>query len=363
MCILHNLLRRTELNRIVLVTGGAGYIGSHVCKALAQSGFLPITYDNLCSGNEEAVKWGPFEHGDIRDRKRLAEVIRTYNPASIMHFAALIQVAESVNDPSTYYDNNVHGSHCLLEEARLHGIRNMVFSSTAAVYGTPDCDVISEDAQLKPINPYGHTKLAMENMIRNYAQAYDFNTAILRYFNAAGADPEGELGTAYRKDTHIIPLLMKVASGDMDGFKIFGNDYNTPDGTALRDYIHVTDLADAHIRALRHIMREDESLTLNIGTNQGRSVREVLDAARHVTSKPILAEECDRRAGDPDILVADARSANKVLSWHPQYSDIETIIRTAWNWRQRQTSVNGPWVEDVNPASLQPLNVGALRAA
>jgi len=351
------------LSRTVLVTGGAGYIGSHVCKALAQQGFLPITYDNLCSGNEEAVKWGPFEYGDIRDRKRLAQVIRTYKPVAIMHFAALIQVGESVTDPATYYDNNVHGSQCLLEEARLHGIRNMVFSSTAAVYGTPECDAIPEDAPLNPINPYGHTKLAMENMIRNYAEAYNFNTAILRYFNAAGADPDGELGTAYRKDTHIIPLLMKVASGDMDGFKVFGNDYNTADGTAMRDYIHVTDLADAHIRALRKIISEDKSITLNIGTTQGRSVREVLDAARKVTSKPILAAECDRRAGDPAILVADATAANDVLAWHPQHSDIETIIRTAWNWRQRQTSANGPWVDDVSADAIQSFNVGNLRAA
>lgn len=351
------------MNKVVLVTGGAGYIGSHVCKALAQAGFLPITYDNLCSGNEEAVKWGPFEQGDIRDRKRLAEVIRAYKPASIMHFAALIQVAESVVEPSVYYDNNVHGSQCLLEEARLHGIRNMVFSSTAAVYGTPEMDLIPEDAALKPINPYGHTKLTMENMIRNYAEAYGFNTAILRYFNAAGADPEGELGTAYRKDTHIIPLLMKVASGDMDGFKVFGTDYETPDGTALRDYIHVTDLADAHIRALRHIMRENESVTLNIGTTQGRSVKEVLSAARKVTAQAIDAEDCRRREGDPAILVADARAANEVLSWQPQYSDIETIIQTAWDWRQRQTSVKGPWIEDINPAALQSINVGNLRAA
>jgi len=351
------------LSKVILVTGGAGYIGSHVCKALAQQGFLPITYDNLCSGNEEAVKWGPFEYGDIRDRKRLAEVISTYKPAAIMHFAALIQVADSVSNPSEYYDNNVHGSHCLLEEARLHGVRNMVFSSTAAVYGTPECETITETAPLNPINPYGHTKLAMENMIRNYSEAYDFNTAILRYFNAAGADPDGELGTAYQKDTHIIPLLMKVASGDMDGFKVFGNDYNTPDGTALRDYIHVTDLADAHIRALSHIMHKNESLTLNIGTTQGSSVREVLGAARKVTSKAILAAECDRRAGDPAILVADARKANHVLSWEPQYSDIETIVKTAWSWRQKQTSLNGPWIEDINPAVTKYYNVGNLRAA
>ncbi len=351
------------MERIVLVTGGAGYIGSHVCKALAQQGYLPITYDNLCSGNQEAVKWGPFEHGDIRDRKRLSEVIQTYKPSSIIHFAALIQVAESVADPATYYENNVHGSFCLLEEARRHNIRNMVFSSTAAVYGTPEQGLISENAPLKPINPYGDTKLAMEKMISNYTNAYDFNAAILRYFNAAGADPEGELGTAYRKDSHIIPLLMKVASGDMEGFKVFGTDYDTPDGTALRDYIHVTDLADAHIRALRHIVHKKQSVTLNIGTTSGQSVRQILNAARTVTAQPIVSEDCERRAGDPAILVANAKRANKVLDWHPQYSDVETIIHTAWQWRQKQTSQKGPWLEDINPALLQSLNIGNLRAA
>lgn len=351
------------MERIVLVTGGAGYIGSHVCKALAQQGYLPVTYDNLCSGNEEAVKWGPFEQGDIRDRKRLSEVIQTYKPASIMHFAALIQVAESVSDPATYYDNNVHGSFCLLEEARKHNIRNMVFSSTAAVYGTPNKELICEDTPLNPINPYGNTKLAMENMIRNYTASYDFNAAILRYFNAAGADPEQELGTAYRKDSHIIPLLMKVASGDMDGFKVFGTDYDTPDGTALRDYIHVTDLADAHIRALRFIMNEDESIKLNIGTTQGQSVRQVLQAARKVTSKPIFSQDCERREGDPAILVANAMKANRVLNWQPQYSDVETIIETAWAWRQKQTSIQGPWMEEFNPSLMQPINIGSLRAA
>jgi len=351
------------MNRIVLVTGGAGYIGSHVCKALAQQGYLPVTYDNLCSGNEEAVKWGPFEKGDIRDRKRLAEVITAYRPIAIMHFAALIQVADSVENPSDYYDNNIHGSQCLLEEARLHGINNMVFSSTAAVYGTPENAAIPEDAPLKPINPYGQTKLTMENMIRDYSRAYGLNAAILRYFNAAGADPEGELGTAYKKDTHIIPLLMRVASNDMQGFKVFGTDYDTPDGTALRDYIHVTDLADAHIRALRHIMDKNESVTLNIGTTKGQSVRSVLEAARNVTSKTIDAEDCDRRAGDPAILVADATLANRVLGWQPQYSDIETIIETAWKWRQRQKSQMGPWMEDIDLPMLNPINIGHLRAA
>lgn len=324
------------MRRVVLVTGGAGYIGSHVCKALAANGCLPVTYDNLCSGNEPAVQWGPLEEGDIRDRKRLADVIATYKPSAIMHFAALIQVAESVSNPSKYHDNNVNGSLALLEEARAHGIRNLVFSSTAAVYGQPEGTSLTETSPLNPINPYGETKLAMEKMIRECTDSYGMNTAILRYFNAAGADPQCETGTAYKKDTHLIPLLMRVASGDMEAIKLFGTDYDTPDGTAIRDYIHVTDIADAHIRALRHITEHQESLTLNIGTSQGHSVREIIDATRQVTGQPIEVQESERRAGDPATLIANATKAAEILGWKPQYSDIETIIKTAWHWRQKQ---------------------------
>jgi UDP-glucose-4-epimerase GalE len=325
-------------NRIVLVTGGAGYIGSHVCKVLANKGFLPVTYDNLCSGNEEAAKWGPFEKGDVRDRTRLAEVIERYNPASIMHFAALIQVGDSVQNPAFFYDNNVFGSFCLLEEARRHNIRNMVFSSTAAVYGTPIADAIEETHPLRPINPYGNTKLIMENMIRDYSSAYPLNYAILRYFNAAGADPDAQIGPAYKVDTHIIPLLMRVASGIMPEIKVYGTDYNTRDGTAIRDYIHVRDLAEAHVLALRHIMHEKQNLTLNLGTNKGQTVKEIIDAVRAITHHPIPAEQNPRRCGDPDILVANATRAREILKWNPSHSDIETIVNTAWIWRQKQNN-------------------------
>ena len=324
------------MGRIILVTGGAGYIGSHVCKSLVANQFLPITYDNLCSGNEEAVQCGPFENGDIRDRARLAKVMRTYKPIAIIHCAALIQVAESVASPNAYYDNNVNGSLALIEEARSHKIQNLVFSSTAAVYGQPEDVRLTEASPLNPINPYGRTKLAMENLINDCAAAYGMNTAILRYFNAAGADPERETGTAYKKDSHIIPLLMRVASGDMEAIKLFGTDYNTPDGSAIRDYIHVSDIADAHIRALLYIAGNQESVTLNLGTSKGHSVKEVIDAARRVTGQPIAVEECERREGDPAVLVADAAKAKGTLGWKPQYSDIETIIKTAWQWRQKQ---------------------------
>lgn len=320
----------------ILVTGGAGYIGSHVCKALKQQGFTPVVYDNLCSGNTSAVKWGPFEEGDIRDRERLSQVISAHHPKAIMHFAALIQVAESVADPSLYYHNNVYGSFCLLEEARKHNIQHMIFSSTAAVYGYAKTSPISEDTKKAPINPYGHTKLMMEQMIQDYSSAYGLHHAILRYFNAAGADPDCEIGTAYKKDTHIIPLLMTVASNLMPCIKLFGTDYDTPDGTAVRDYIHVSDLANVHILALQHILSGKENLTLNIGTNTGLSVKDIIEIARSVTGHPIKAELAARRAGDPATLVADATQAQKILNWKPVHSSPETIVKTAWAWKQKQ---------------------------
>lgn len=327
-------------NKVVLVTGGAGYIGSHVCKALAMSGFTPVTYDNLCSGNLNAVKWGPFEKGDIRNPHRLAEVITKYRPMAIMHFAALIQVGDSVQNPADFYQNNVLGSLNLLEAARQHDIKHMVFSSTAAVYGIPNTEFISEDSSLSPINPYGQTKLAMEGMIRDYTEAYGLKHAILRYFNAAGADLDGEAGTAYPKDTHLIPLLMQVASNQRPEINIFGTDYNTTDGTAMRDYIHVTDLAQAHVEALMHILNNDNNITLNLGTNRGHSVRQVIDRSRYITQTEMRAIECNRREGDPAILVADARKAQKVLGWTPKHSDLDTIIASAWNWKLKQLGLD-----------------------
>ncbi len=323
-------------NKTVLVTGGAGYIGSHVCKALARDGFVPVVYDNLCSGRLAAVQWGDFEQGDVRDLDTLSAVIEKHKPCAIMHFAALIQVGDSVVNPAEFYHNNVYGSYVLLEAARKYDVDYMVFSSTAAVYGLPDVRSISEDSALCPINPYGQTKLVMENMIRDYTQAYGLKHAILRYFNAAGADPETEIGTAYRRDTHLIPLLMQVAAGTLPEIKIFGSDYDTPDGTAIRDYIHVSDLAEAHVKALKYIMERDENLTLNLGTNEGHSVLEVIEKARAGTQKEIVAVPCERRQGDPAILVADASKARDVLGWVPEYSALDSIIETAWRWKLKQ---------------------------
>jgi UDP-arabinose 4-epimerase len=323
-------------SQTVLVTGGAGYIGSSVCKLLSDNGLLPVSYDNLVSGNRSLVRWGPFVEGDVRDRSCLAEAIKRYNPFAIMLFAGLIQVHDSVVHPASFYNSNFWGTLCLLEEAGNHNIKNIVFSSTAAVYGMPDADSISESHSLNPINPYGHTKLAAERMIRDFSASYGFNHAILRYFNAAGADRDAETGTAYKVDTHIIPLLMRVASGLAPEINVFGTDYDTPDGTAVRDYIHVTDLAEAHLLALKHIAAGNGSVTLNLGTNQGHTVGEVIRMARAVTGHPIPARTGPRRPGDPSVLVADAAKARNLLNWQPVCSDLETIIGTAWQWRQKQ---------------------------
>jgi UDP-arabinose 4-epimerase len=328
------------VNKNILVTGGAGYIGSHVCQMLKRYGFTPVTYDNLCSGNISAVQWGPLIEGDIRDTELLSETISKYNPIAIMHFAALIQVGESVSNPSLYYNNNVYGSFCLLEQANKHSIKHMVFSSTAAVYGLPDKNFILEDDPKKPINPYGQTKLMMEQMIYDYSKAYGLNYAVLRYFNAAGADPDGKSGTAYKVDTHLIPLLMKVAGNVSENIKIFGTDYQTPDGTAIRDYVHVTDLAEAHILSLKHILSGGDNLVLNIGTNQGLSVNQVVQAARQITGHPIPEVVSERRAGDPSTLVADSTKARQVLNWIPAHSNIEKIISTAWAWKKFQLGKN-----------------------
>lgn len=319
----------------ILITGGAGYIGSHACKALRRRGLLPVTYDNLCTGNAEAVKWGPLEQGDIRDRDHLKAVIEKYQPIAIMHFAALIQVGESVTNPAAYYDNNLLGSYCLLEEARAANIKHMVFSSTAAVYGLPQTELISESHPKNPINPYGATKLAMESMIRDYSHAYGMSHAILRYFNAAGADPEGELGTAYSVYTHLIPLILMVATGERENIKVFGDDYPTADGSAMRDFIHVSDLIEAHVLALEHLLQGKGNLTLNLGTNKATSVKQMLDLAREITGHAIPAIINPRRDGDPPLLAADASEARHLLGWTPTHSDLRNILATAWQWQQK----------------------------
>jgi UDP-arabinose 4-epimerase len=321
----------------VLVTGGAGFIGSHTCKALKKNGFAPVVYDNLLTGNAGAVKWGPLEQGDIRDAARLSEIMNKYKPVAVLHFAALIQVGESVREPARYYETNVLGTYRLLEAARAIAIKAFVFSSTAAVYGLPQTRLIAEDHPKQPINPYGQTKLATEGMIRDYAVAYGFNTALLRYFNAAGADPEGELGPAYPVTSHLVPLILQTAIGERENIAVFGQDYATPDGTAQRDYVHVADLAQAHVLALQHTLAGKGDLTLNLGTNVATSVREMITTAERVTGRNIKAVMSPRRAGDPPLLAADASAARSQLGWVPKHSDIETILQTGWQWQQRLT--------------------------
>jgi UDP-arabinose 4-epimerase len=322
----------------VLVTGGAGYIGSHACKALAQAGFAPVAYDNLVYGHPWAVKWGPLEIGDILDRSRLDEVIRRYRPAAVLHFAAYAYVGESVQDPAKYYRNNVGGTLTLLEAMKDHGIGNVVFSSTCATYGVPHKVPIAEDHPQQPINPYGMSKLMIERMLEDFRRAYGLRYAALRYFNAAGADAEGEIGEDHEPETHLIPLVLAAALGQRSCVEVYGTDYPTADGTAVRDYIHVTDLADAHVSALKQLLTSGDSIALNLGTGSGYSVRDIIATAERVTRRTVPYREAPRRAGDPPVLVADAAHGARMLDWTPRRSGIEEIIRTAWNWHLAHAS-------------------------
>jgi UDP-arabinose 4-epimerase len=322
-------------SKIILVTGGAGYIGSHACKALAKAGYTPIAYDNLVYGHESAVKWGPFEQGDILDRKRLDEVISQYQPVAIMHFAAYAYVGESVDQPGKYYRNNVTGSLTLLEAMRDHGIPYFIFSSTCATYGEPEQIPIPENHNQSPINPYGHSKLMIEQMLSDFDVAHGLRSVSLRYFNAGGADPDGDTGEDHDPETHLIPLVLDAAIGKCPSITIFGDDYDTPDGTCIRDYIHVTDLADAHVKALKYLEQGGETTRFNLGNGKGFSVKEVIDTATKVTGKDIPVVIGKRRSGDPPRLVGDAERIRKELNWSPQYADLEKIIDTAWKWHQR----------------------------
>ena len=322
-------------SRVVLVTGGAGYIGSHACKALSRAGYLPVTYDSLVYGHEWAVKWGPLERGDILDRGRLDEVIEKHQPSAIMHFAAFAYVGESVSDPGKYYRNNVVGSLNLLEAARDRGITKFVFSSTCATYGSPDKLPITEDTLQRPINPYGASKLMVERMVTDFGAAHDLRSVILRYFNAAGADPDGEIGESHDPETHLVPLVLDAASGRRPDVTIFGTDYATKDGTCVRDYIHVSDLADAHVKALDCLDAGGSSGVYNLGNGTGFSVREVVDAVEKVSGVAVPIRYGDRRPGDPEALISDASNARKYLGWQPALPDLSDIIETAWKWHQR----------------------------
>lgn len=319
----------------VLVAGGAGYIGSHACEALSRAGYEPVTYDNLSFGHREMVRFGPLEEGDIRDGDRLTQVMRRRRPVAVMHFAALISVGESVQDPAIYYDNNVRGALSLLDAMRSCGIDKLVFSSTAAVYGLPERQPIAEDAMLAPINPYGRTKLMIEQALADYGAAYGLRSVALRYFNACGAHPSGEIGEMHEPETHLIPRALMAAQGRIEALDVMGTDYATPDGTALRDYIHVCDLADAHVAALRHLERGGPTAAMNLGTGRAFSVKEILAAAERAIGRPVPVRYAPRRAGDPPMLIADPGLAKRTLGWEAKWTDIDAIIASAWRWAER----------------------------
>jgi UDP-glucose 4-epimerase len=319
----------------ILVTGGAGYIGSHVVKMLGERGHDVLTYDNLSTGNRWAVLAGRLVVADLADRDRLSRVLRDFRPEAVMHFAAAIVVPESVRDPLKYYGNNTANTLNLLKAVQDHGVRSFIFSSTAAVYGIPAQNPIREESPLSPINPYGTSKMMTEMILKDLAFADpEFRYVSLRYFNVAGADPEGKIGQAYEDATHLITRAVKTAKGEFPGLQIFGTDYPTPDGTCVRDYIHVNDLSEAHILALECPVRQDLSAVFNLGYGHGYSVREVVRAAKKVTGIDFPVEETGRREGDPPSLIADSSKAKSILGWQPRYDNLEFIIKTAWEWEK-----------------------------
>jgi UDP-glucose-4-epimerase GalE len=320
----------------VLVTGGAGFVGSHTCKALARAGFLPVVYDDLSNGVRDVVRWGPLEVGTLEDEARLASVVTQHEPVAVVHFAAFIEAGQSVREPERFYRNNVSGTLALLRIMRNTGIDKMVFSSTAAVYGEPQCVPISESHPLKPVNPYGRSKLMVEEILADTSAAQGLRYCALRYFNAAGADPEGELGEYHDPETHLIPLALRTAFGALDHLKVFGTDYDTPDGTCIRDYVHVTDLADAHVRATQRLIAGGNNLIANLGIGRGFSVREVIEVVQKITGRRVNAAPSSRRTGDPAVLVADGSIARDELGWTPRYWILEDQVRHASIAMQRR---------------------------
>ncbi|MDK2885938.1 MAG: UDP-glucose 4-epimerase [Thermosipho sp. (in: thermotogales)] len=315
----------------ILVAGGAGYIGSHVCKMLSNKGYDVIVYDNLSHGYKSFAKWGEFIPGDISDEQLLDNVFKHYNIEAVMHFCAYIEVGESVKDPQKYYINNVSNTITLLKVMLKNNIKKFIFSSTAAVYGHPERIPIKEDDPKNPINPYGRSKWMVEQILEDYDKAYGLKSIRFRYFNAAGADEETEIGEAHNPETHLIPLILDAALGVREDIKIFGTDYDTKDGTCIRDFIHVNDLADAHIKGLEYLLDGGETDYFNLGSGDGYSVREVIDAVKRVTKTNFKVVEADRRPGDPPYLIANSEKARKKLGWSPKYS-LEEIIETAFKW-------------------------------
>jgi len=325
------------MTKTVFVTGGAGYVGSHSAKAFAKAGWDVVTYDNLSRGHRDLVKWGPLIEGDILDTQALTRALKEVRPDAIAHFAAFAYVAESMQQPEIYYRNNVAGTMSLLDAMVAADVKQMVFSSSCATYGVHE-EMITEATPQQPINPYGASKMICERMIQDYGMAHGIASVILRYFNAGGCDPYGETGERHDPEPHVIPLAIK---GAMDGtftFNILGGDYDTPDGTAVRDYVHVSDLADAHWRALEYLDRGGASDIFNLGTGRGYSVMELADAVSRVAGKEVPRIIADRRPGDPPSLVASADKAERVLGWRPGRSDLDTILQTAWDWFQKEAS-------------------------
>lgn len=326
---------RRVLTKHVLVTGGAGYIGAHACKVLAAAGYVPVTYDNLATGWRDAVKYGPFVQGDLLDRAALDAALEQYQPVAIMHFAALSLVGDASRDPGNYWRVNVGGSLSLIEAAVAAGVKNFVFSSTCAVYGNPDGVDVREDTPQHPLNAYGATKRAIEDMLGNFGESHGLNHVIFRYFNVAGADPEGEVGEQHRPETHLIPLMLDTIGGAQPELALHGTDYPTRDGTCVRDYVHVMDLAEAHVLGLRWLLDGHGNRVFNLGTGRGFSVREVIEHARGVTNRDVTVIEGPRREGDAAALVSGSERARLELGWVPDRSTMPQMIADAWRWHQR----------------------------
>lgn len=319
----------------VLVTGGAGYIGSHLCKSLASSGFKPIVFDDLSAGKRERVLWGPLEEGSLLDKDRLRDVFKTYKIEGVFHLAALISVADSVKQPDAYYNVNLVGSLNLLEVMLEFQVMNIIFSSSASVFGSTDVTSLTEQDLPHPINPYGRTKLMFEEVLQDFFEAYQINSVSLRYFNASGASFDEDIGSDCVKPSHLIPRILNVALGREPFLEIYGTDYPTPDGTAIRDFVHVVDLARAHLSAFEYCQSQGGALVCHLGSGQGYSVKQVIEAVTSTTGKRIQIKERSRRIGDPAIIIANSSLANQLLQWKVQFSDLATIIETAWNWQKK----------------------------
>ena len=323
---------------MILIVGGAGYIGSHINKELNKQGYQTVVFDNLSSGKKELVKWGEFFEGDLGKIETIREVFKKYPIEAVLHFAAFKAVGESVTDPQKYYKNNVANTLNLFEVMKENGVNKFIFSSSAATFGEPQYIPIDEKHPTNPINPYGETKLIVEHIMRDYDKAYGMRYISLRYFNACGADLEADVGEWPGSSSNLIPLVLDAAIGRREDIKVFGDDYDTPDGTCIRDYIHVTDLAEAHVLALKKLLDGGNSDVFNLGNGKGFSVKEVIDMAKKITGIDFKVTMAERRAGDPPVLVADATKAKEVLGWKPQYADLETIVASAWKWHRLVSS-------------------------